>query len=149
MWTSHWHWSKTCIDSHSVSLFVCLFQFSFSFTFHLTKISFWFFSFLNTETKDWHQKFLQIVQRNLLNWCKCVGRKNLNNVLYPLSFFLCFCFCFVIDNNDWIEQIELFFDLNVERILKQFVKCWNNNNSKDQIAFNFKLDTKFFVHLSL
>jgi hypothetical protein len=36
-----------------------------------------------TEMKDWHQKFLQIVLRNLLNWCECVGRKNLNNVLYP------------------------------------------------------------------
>jgi hypothetical protein len=52
------------------------------------------FSYLNTETKDWHQRFLQIVLRNLLNWCKCVGRNNLNNVLYPFSLF-----CFFISQN--------------------------------------------------
>jgi hypothetical protein len=39
----------------------------------------------NTETKDWHQRFLVNVQRNLHNWWKCVGTKIPINVLYPLS----------------------------------------------------------------
>jgi hypothetical protein len=80
----------TDIDPNQVAIlirFVC-FNSIFTFIFHLTNFSFWLSFHLNTETKDWHQEFLQIVLRNLLNWCKCVGRNNLNNVLYPL--FLCF-----------------------------------------------------------
>jgi hypothetical protein len=52
--------------------------------------------------KDWHQRFLEDVQRNLHNWWKCVGTKIPINVLYPLSFSifnltlilfkLCLCF---------------------------------------------------------
>jgi hypothetical protein len=78
MWTSHWHWSKTSCNSYSVCLFVSILFLSFSFD----KLLILIFSFLNIETKDWHQKFLQNVLRNLLNWCECVGRNNLNNVLY-------------------------------------------------------------------
>jgi hypothetical protein len=111
MWTSHWYWSKTSCNSHSVSLFVCLFQFSFFF--HLTNFSFWFFD-LNTETKDWHQKFLQIVLRNLLNWCKCVGRENLNNVLYPLFF----VFSFQTHNNSIIWFVS--------SLIEMLIGFWND-----------------------
>jgi hypothetical protein len=44
------------------------------------------------EMNAWHQKFLQIVQRNFENWWKCVGKKNLINVLYPFLLFLVYVF---------------------------------------------------------
>jgi hypothetical protein len=71
--------------------------------------------FQNTETKDWHQKFLQIVLRNLLNWWKCVGRKILNNVLYPFfiltSFHNISLFVFVCD---WFDSTLISFLLNTK-----------------------------------
>jgi hypothetical protein len=78
-----------------VCLFVCLFGLfglfglfvSILFLFHFSFEKLIFSFHLNTETKGWHQQFLQIVLRNLLNWCKCVGRSNLNNVLYPCILF--------------------------------------------------------------
>jgi hypothetical protein len=132
MWTSHWHWPKSSCNSHSVSLFVCLFQFSF--IFHLTKISFWFFD-LNTETKDWHQKFLQIVLRNLLNWCKCVGRNDLNNVLYSLFvlFRLSFDLCLSWLKCWWdFELICTYLEWSAKRfwvILSLYVCLSHNGNS--------------------
>jgi hypothetical protein len=118
----------TAMDPKQVAIlirWVCLFvSILFSFAFHLTNFLFWSFG-LNTEMKDWHQKFLQIVLRNLLNWCKCVGRNNLNNVLYPSSFVL-FGFVFFHFTQHKYTHINLncfFLDWNVDRILKQFVKC--------------------------
>jgi serine/threonine protein kinase len=57
---------------------------------------------ISTEMKDWHQRFLETVQRNLHNWWKCVGTKIPINVLYPLplslSIFSIFsnCVCVLI-----------------------------------------------------
>jgi hypothetical protein len=53
-----------------------------------------------------------------LNWCKCVGRKNLNNVLYPLSF----CFFHSIT---WLSNTIL--DMGNCSRSKKFVVCWKLN----------------------
>jgi hypothetical protein len=68
-------------------------------------------SILKTEIKDWHQRFQMIVLHLFDNWWKCVGRKILISVLYPVILifvifhttiskvfhFLCFvCLCFCV-----------------------------------------------------
>jgi hypothetical protein len=73
---------------------------------------------LNTETISWHQQFLQIVFRNLLNWWKCVGRNNLNNVLYPFSFLFCFVvFSFLIHPHPHINSIIWFVSSLIEMLM--------------------------------
>jgi hypothetical protein len=95
--------------------FVCLFVSILFLSFFIWQTSHFDFLILNTKTKDWHQKFLQIVLRNLLNWCKCVGKNNLNNVLYPFfiltSFHYISLFVFVCD---WFDLILISFLLNTK-----------------------------------
>jgi hypothetical protein len=117
----YWREPHTNIDPNQVAIlirWVCLFV-SILFHFHLTNFSFWFFH-LNTETKDWHQKFLQFVLRNLLNWCKCVGRNNLNNVLYPLLFLLFFVFYFLFFFISHTKNLICFF------LIEMLIGFWNN-----------------------
>jgi hypothetical protein len=106
-----------------VCLFVCLFQFSFFSLFIWQTSHFDHFWFLNTETKDWHQKFLQTVLRNLLNWCKCVGRNNLNNVLYPLLLFILFVDFTTWQTTEWFDFFLPWFEM--------LIGFWNN-------LFNFR-----------
>jgi hypothetical protein len=56
-------------------------------TYTIVLIDLWLntYTHVHTEMKDWHQRFLENVQRNLHNWWECVGTKIPINVLYPLS----------------------------------------------------------------
>jgi hypothetical protein len=104
-----------------------------------------------TEMKDWHQRFLENVQRNLHNWWKCVGTKIPINVLYPLSLnLLKLClFWFVkltLTHTYWREVKWVSLSVlclllcslicethsrakhtQIQRALKRFVQCCNNS----------------------
>jgi hypothetical protein len=137
---------KCLILNDSVCLFVRLFVcFNFLSLLPLDKLLILIFSFLNTETKDWHQKFLQIVLRNLLNWWKCVGRNNLNSVLYPLSLF--FVFVSFILTQSQNSTIWLFF-LYSNVMTGFWNNLWNVEMIDIHIHFSMFVDKICFLFVN-
>jgi hypothetical protein len=69
----------------------------------------------------------------LLNWCKCVGRNNLNNVLYP-SFFL---HCSYINSTIWF----------ISFLIEMLTGFWNNlsNFRTLLVLLKFNLVKEFVV----
>jgi hypothetical protein len=126
-------------DPNQVAILIrwvcCLFVSMFFLSFFMWQTSYFDFCRLNTEMKDWHQQFLQIVLRNLLNWCKCVGRNNLNNVLYLFSLFL--VSLFHTNSTIW------FFSSLIEMLIGFWNNSWNVGTIEIELLFLWQNGTLY------